>query len=169
VIRSALFRIIDSSLNSAGEVLLPAGLNLYVWRKLRSRWYACHDRQCGPIGTSWNPITHACDVILRKCPETGLDELLARVHLADHDLGRWAGEEIEAGWLGAASISFLPVETMVAGPYKMYEHSALHEISLGEVGLCRRAVLLDVEAGMPHVSHKFFQGGGIVRAGRHRV
>jgi hypothetical protein len=147
------------------KVLLPAGLSLYVWRKLRSRWYACHDRQCGPIGTSWNPITHACDVTLRKCPETGFDEIIARVHFAAGPLGQWAAEVVEAGRLGAASISFVPVETKVAGPYKMHERSALHEISLGEACLCPRAVLLDVEAGLPRVARKFFQGGYIL-AGR---
>jgi hypothetical protein len=76
-------------------------------------------------------------------------------------MGRWAGAQIEAGRLGAASIAFLPVETSVAGPYKMYERSALHEISLGSAGLCPRAVLLDWDEGVPRVAQKFFQGGRI--------
>jgi hypothetical protein len=165
VIRSALFRVIDSGLNSAGEVLLPAGLNLWLWKRHRSRWFACHDRQCGPVGTSWNPISRRCDVTLRKCPQTGLDEIVARVHFAAGPLGQWAAEEVEAGRLGQASIAFLPVETTTAGPYKMFTRAALHEISLCEVGLCPRAILLDVDYGVPRVAQKFFTGGKIL-AGR---
>jgi hypothetical protein len=158
-IRAALYRIIDTGANHEGEVVVPPGLSLEVWRRLHARWYAFHMKHRGEVGTSINPRDGELDVKVWRDNRTGTEEMYALLHLADTPVGRWAAGEIAAGRLRHASISFLPVKTMKSSDFKVYTEASLHEISIGNAGLHPRAVLVDVEAGPVRVSRKFFTGG----------
>jgi hypothetical protein len=54
-VRAALYRIFDTGATSGGEVLVPPGLSLAVWKRLRARWFLAHAKSLGVVGTSINP------------------------------------------------------------------------------------------------------------------